>query len=86
MTIVIKTQSGSLIFNPCEIYIDSKLIKEEKYTIRAITPAESAWDSELGQYAPKERAQEIIDELYSLFVNFVYDERCNIIEWQMPEE
>lgn len=86
MTIVIKTQSGSLIFNPCEIYIDSKLLKEEKYTIRASTPAESAWDSALGQYATKERAQEIIDELYSLLTHYVYDARCNIIEWQMPEE
>ena len=86
MTIVIKTQSGGLIFNPCEIYIDSKLISEDKYTVRVRVPAEGAWDSELGKYTTKERAQEIIDEFYNLLTHYVYDACCNIIEWQMPEE
>ena len=86
MTIVIRTQSENLIFNPKNIYVCSY---EQVYELRNIVGENENNTDFLGAYKTEKRAREIISDIYNR-LNDIASIReyvgCPVFTYQMPKE
>jgi hypothetical protein len=63
MTIVIKTQSGNLVFNPKNIYVDGLPLSRTVPSFEIKTIGGPGENDVLGIYKSRERTQEVADEI-----------------------
>lgn len=87
MTIVIKSQSGDIIFNPNKIILEPYGTNAEGYNVSNILP-NNARDY-IGKYPTKKRAEEVINEIFD-GIEFAGSCKeyvgCPVFTYKMPKE
>lgn len=86
MTIVIKTQSGNLVFNPKNIYVCTN---EQVFELRNITGENGGDCDYLGAYKTEKRAREIIFDIYNHLDDVASIREyvgCPVFAYEMPKE
>lgn len=78
--LVIKTQSGNLVFNPKNIYICTN---KDVFELKNIVEENGA--DFLGTYMTKKRAQEVINDLY-VWLESVSGTASTLFAYNMPKE
>lgn len=86
MTIVIKTQSGNIVFNPQNIYM---CVYEEVFEIRNVINENDNINDYLGAYKTEKRAREIIADIYRRLEDVGSIREyvgCPVFTYEMPKE
>ena len=82
MTIIIKTQSGNLVFNLKNIYVCTN---EQVFELKNIAGEDGSNNDFLGAYKTEKRAQEVIDDLFK-YLERVAGTASTLCTYTMPKE
>lgn len=89
MTIVIRTQSGNLVFNPKNIYLSEAENEDDDfstYNLKSFNSGQS--DDILGMYDSSERAQDIMFDIFNHLADISSTAEyvgCPVFAYEMPK-